>query len=134
MLPSWTLTVTGAGQSKPGEQVMIKVIALLLMLMEIAMLQVVLSGSVTFSTTALINSGEYDIFVVSWTLTVTWLWKQKAGGTSGDFGNGIAVDANGNSYVTGNFWSSATFGTTTLTSSGGYDIFVAKLDINGNWL
>ena len=39
----------------------------------------------------------------------------------------IAVDANGNSYVTGCFRGSATFGTTTLISSGGYDIFVAKL-------
>ncbi len=93
-----------------------------------------LSGSVTFGTTTLINSGEYDIFVAKLDINGNWLWAKKAGGTSGDFGNGIAVDANGNSYVTGNFWSSATFGTTTLTSSGGYDIFVAKLDINGNWL
>ncbi len=56
-----------------------------------------------------------------------WLWAKQAGGTYYDFGNSIAVDANGNSYATGFFMESATFGTTPLTSSGGYDIFVAKL-------
>ncbi len=46
------------------------------------------------------------------------------------------VDAYGNSYITGYFRESATFGTTTLTSSSdcNSDIFVAKMDINGNWL
>ncbi|MEN6446018.1 MAG: SBBP repeat-containing protein [Candidatus Cloacimonas sp.] len=64
-----------------------------------------------------------------------WLWAKKAGGKSDDYGNSIAVDANGNSYVTGTFYgSSATFGSTTLTGSGYDDIFVAKMDSNGNWL
>ena len=63
-----------------------------------------------------------------------WFWAKKAGGTSNESGKSIAVDDNGNSYVTGYFYGSATFGTTTLTSSGDYDIFVAKLDSNGNWL
>ena len=58
---------------------------------------------------------------------VNWLLAKKAGGTDLDWGNAIAVDANGNSYITGVFYGSATFGTTTLTSSGYGDIFVAKL-------
>ncbi|HRR51788.1 MAG TPA: SBBP repeat-containing protein, partial [Candidatus Cloacimonas sp.] len=63
-----------------------------------------------------------------------WLWAKQAGGTSNDYGRSIAVDDNGNSYVTGDFAESATFGTTTLTSSGYDDIYVAKMDSNGNWL
>ncbi len=59
---------------------------------------------------------------------LNWLWaKQAGGGAIYDYGQSIAVDANGNSYVTGYFEGGATFGTTTLNSSGSWDIFVAKL-------
>ena len=91
-------------------------------------------GSATFGTTTLTSSGYEDIFVAKMDNNGNWLWANKAGGTNWDYGYGIAVDANGNSYVTGYFWGNATFGTTTLTSSGQYDIFVAKMDSNGNWL
>jgi len=91
-------------------------------------------GNATFGTTTLTSSGQYDIFVAKMDSNGNWLWAKQAGGISEDNGRSIAVDANGNSYVTGRFASSATFGATTLTSSGQYDIFVAKMDINGNWL
>ncbi len=42
LLLSWTVSGTGSGLSKPGEQVVIVVMALLLMPMVIAILQVVL--------------------------------------------------------------------------------------------
>jgi hypothetical protein len=93
------------------------------------------SGSATFGTTTLTSYHFQDIFVAKLDSNGNWLWAQQAGGRTDDKGYGIAVDANGNSYVTGSFGSSATFGTTTLTISGDYyDIFVAKLDSNGNWL
>lgn len=54
----------------------------------------------------------------------TWDWAISPGlGT----GNNTAVDAAGNVYVTGSFSDTATFGTTTLISGGGTDLFVAKL-------
>ena len=80
------------------------------------------------------SSGDIDIFVAKLDSSGNWLWANQAGGTNCDYGHGIAVDDNGNSYIIGNFLESANFGITTLTSSGYYDIFVAKLDINGNWL
>jgi hypothetical protein len=91
-------------------------------------------GSATFGTTTLTSSGSYDIFVAKMDSNGNWLWVKQAGGTNEDGGISIAINANGNSYITGVFEESATFGTTTLTSSGSQDIFVAKLDINGNWL
>jgi len=91
-------------------------------------------GSATFGTTTLTSSGYEDIFIAKLDINGNWLWAKKAGGTYWDYGYSITVDANGNSYVTGIFYGNATFGTTILTSSGYYDIFVAKLDSNGNWL
>jgi hypothetical protein len=52
----------------------------------------------------------------------------RAGGSITDRGFDIAVDSSGNAYITGFFsGSSADFGTTTLSSSGSYDVFVARL-------
>ncbi|MBC7448315.1 MAG: hypothetical protein H7330_09675 [Hymenobacteraceae bacterium] len=48
-------------------------------------------------------------------------------------GQSTAVDAAGNTYVTGSFTGTATFGATTLTSAGGGDIFVAKRTPGGVW-
>ncbi len=42
----------------------------------------------------------------------------------------VVKDAQGNSYLTGGFTGSFTWGSTTLTSSHGFDMFVAKMDAN----
>jgi subtilisin-like proprotein convertase family protein len=49
-------------------------------------------------------------------------------------GNDITVDPSGQVLVTGTFTGTATFGEQTFTSSGETDIFVAKLDANGDFL
>lgn len=64
----------------------------------------------------------------------TWVWAEQFGGNAYDQGNAIAVDANGNSYVTGTFQDTATFGSFTLISSGDDEVFTAKYDANGNCL
>lgn len=66
----------------------------------------------------------------------SYQWAVGGGGTNGDWGNAITVDAAGNSYVTGWFQSTAFFGTNQITSAGHYDIFIAKYNTNGQlvWL
>ncbi|WKZ38736.1 MAG: S-layer homology domain-containing protein [Anaerolineales bacterium] len=63
-------------------------------------------------------------------------WAKGIGGTGFDSGASIAVDKNGNNYLTGSFSNTVDFdpgpGTTNLTSAGGRDIFVAKYDSAGN--
>ena len=58
-------------------------------------------------------------------------WSKRFGGTEGDRGMGVAVDASGNVLVTGSFQGTANFGGSNLTSAGSVDIFVAKYNGNG---
>ena len=91
-------------------------------------------GTASFGTTTLTCTEDIDIFIAKLDSNGNWLWAKQAGGSYWDMGYSIAIDSSGNSYVTGNFGETASFGTTTLTSIGTADIFVAKLDSNGNWL
>ena len=89
-----------------------------------------------FGTTTLTSYGTMDIFVAKLDKRGTWQWAVNAGGPKSDEGYSIAVDNEGNSYITGVFYWYAYFGDTNLSSLGGKsdpDVFVAKLDINGNW-
>ena len=67
------------------------------------------------------------------------LFGQKTFGSTGfDDSFGIVTDATGNIFTSGEFSGVADFDpgpqTSTLSSSGGYDIFVSKLDINGDFI
>ena len=61
-------------------------------------------------------------------------WVTAAGGSGSDMAWDMVLDAQGNSFVTGSFSGSATFGSTTLNSIGGIDGFVGKMDNLGNWV
>ena len=90
-------------------------------------------GTATFGSYSLTSIGGSDIFVAKMDTTGHCLWATRAGGNYGDWGNAITIDSSGNSYVTGFFREAATFGLYSLTSNGYYDIFVAKMDTDGNW-
>ena len=91
-------------------------------------------NTATFGSYSLTSSGDYDIFVAKIDADGNWLWVTQAGGTGMDVGTAISIDDAGNSYVTGLFTDTATFGSYSLTSNGSYDIFVANMDDSGNWL
>ena len=96
----------------------------------------------TFGTIKL--PGRDDVFVAKLDKNGKWLWAKEAGASTEDCrAQGIALDTNGNVYITG-FYNTyrtnqvATFGTFKLKSSGLYGrsdgVFVAKLDTSGKWL
>jgi len=90
-------------------------------------------GTTSFGPFNLMSQGGSDVFVTKLDAYGNWQWAISAGGSSYENGAGICQDSNGNIYITGWFRGTAYFGSTTLTSAGEDDVFVAKLGSNGNW-
>jgi hypothetical protein len=91
-------------------------------------------GTATFDTTTLRSAGGRDIFLAKYDPSGNLLWIKQIGGSTDDIGRGIDVDTSANLYLTGTFTGTVKFGTTTLTSAGNEDIFLAKYDTSGNLL
>ncbi len=88
-------------------------------------------GTLDFGKTNLTSAGNSDLFVAKLDKTGNFLWVKGFGGTGEDEGQDITVDEAGNVYVIGSFENSFKVGTVDLTSAGATDIFVLKLDRNG---
>ncbi|MBD2768726.1 T9SS type A sorting domain-containing protein [Hymenobacter sp. BT664] len=95
-------------------------------------------GAMRFGSEAanqLVSSGlAYDVFLYKFSPSGSVLWGRKAGGTGNDGNSDLAADASGNTYLTGVFTGSATFGTVTLnaTNAADQDLYVAKFDPQGS--
>ncbi len=64
-----------------------------------------------------------------------WLWAKNGNCNGLAEGNGVAIDNLGNVYITGSFSSpTITFGTYTLTSTGGDNVYLVKYNSGGNIL
>ena len=79
---------------------------------------------------------DYEIFVTKTNSDGVFQWAKSVGSISGDNGTAITADHAGNVYVTGVYQETGDFdpgeGTLNLTSTGSLDIFVMKLDPQGN--
>lgn len=92
------------------------------------------NSALTFGSIPLSSKGSADIYVGKLDQTGQWLWAVSTGSTSGDYAYAVKADSQGNAIVTGYFYNSVAFGNTTLSSSGGPDIFVAKINGAGTWM
>jgi len=99
-----------------------------------------IAGLTTFNTSPSIvlnsnSNGNPDIYVSKSNASGQIIWAVKAGGSGSDRALSVKTDSNGNIYITGFYYGTATFGTITLTSvSGSQDGFLAKLDPSGNFI
>jgi hypothetical protein len=100
------------------------------------------TGTVDFDPNAgvtnLVSAGSYDIFICKYDPEGALIWAKRIGGATGnDVAWGLALDASNNVHVTGYFNGAVDFdpgaGTSNM-SSAGLDIFVLKLDENGNFI
>ena len=83
--------------------------------------------------------GTRGIFVQKLDTNGNFLWAKSFGGNGYSEGKSIALDISGNVYTTGYFRGSGDFdpgsGISILTGGNGYDdVFVQKMDANGNFL
>jgi hypothetical protein len=91
-------------------------------------------GAGTFNLT---SAGNDDIFINKLDASGNFVWAKRMGSTGADRGYDIAYDGGTGLYSTGIFMNTVDFdpntGTTDVTSNGGTDIFIQKLDVNGNF-
>jgi len=99
------------------------------------------TGSINFPTTASpiqgTNRGGNDAFVTKINASGTaWVYSTYLGGSSNNYGSGIAVDGSGNAYVTGDTFSTnfPTVNPIQGTNGGSRDAFVTKINAGGTAL
>ncbi|MBI4702987.1 MAG: nucleotide-binding protein [Deltaproteobacteria bacterium] len=80
------------------------------------------------------NNSSLDIFIAKYDKTGKHLWSKRFGNWSSQYATAVAVDAGGGVCLAGYFQSAVDFGGGSLWSVGGGDLFVAKLDKDGNHL
>jgi len=89
-------------------------------------------------TTNLTSNGMQDVFIQKLDASGNLIFAKSFGGLLDDVGQSIAVDALENIYSTGYFQFNVDFdpgtGTTNLSSTGGQDVFIQKLDASGDFI
>ncbi len=93
-------------------------------------------GTAIFGTNTLVSAGSYDIFLAKYARDGDLAWVRQAGNVSSDVAMAVAVDNDGNVFVTGLFGSNVWFDSILVTNRNPsrWDIFLAKYDGDGNVL
>jgi len=93
-------------------------------------------GEDTFN---LSSAGNSDVFVLKLDPSGNFLWAKSFGGPSYEYSTSSCVDDFGNIYTTGRLYGTADFNpdlslNVNLTSAGEEDVYVQKMDADGNFL
>lgn len=76
--------------------------------------------------------GNTDILIFKYNSTGQLLWVKQLGSIGEDLGKDIAINTNGDLFITGHYRNTLYYDNDSLTSAGNTDVFVAKLDLQGN--
>jgi hypothetical protein len=91
-------------------------------------------GELDVGNEVFLAQGEEDVFLAKLDADGNPLWGKRFGDERGQQTGGVAVDGMGNVLLTGSFAGTIDIGGDLLTSSGGKDAFLAKLDTSGRRL
>jgi hypothetical protein len=83
--------------------------------------------SAVFGGTTVTSAGAEDLYFIRYKSNGDFDWIKTAGGAEKETANRIVLAADGSAYATGNFRSTATFGSDALTTTGVEDVFLTKL-------
>lgn len=93
------------------------------------------TNTCSFGEMKLISKGGKDIIVVKYDSTGNVIWANQPCKSETDMQScGMNIDKNNNIFLTGYFSGTAIFGKTKLESKNNDDIFISKMDYNGNAL
>ena len=97
-------------------------------------------GTGTYGPYSITSSGEWDAFIFKMDKDGNWLWVKGFGSNKTDRANGIAIDVCDDIYITGEYRNPMVFpganasnGTDTLSHKQKRDVFVAKMNNQGDW-
>ncbi|MBK6573602.1 MAG: SBBP repeat-containing protein [Saprospiraceae bacterium] len=86
----------------------------------------------------LTSAGFGDAFVAKLNRDGQLIWVKQIGGNLDDIGKSISIDQSGNILISGHFQGTADFdpgaNVFPLSSVGSYDVFILKLDADGNFI
>lgn len=80
------------------------------------------------------SASSFDVVAIRYQNSLNHLWTRGFGGTGADDVGGLAATVGGGVVLTGEVRASIDFGGGEITAAGGDDLFVAKLDANGDHL
>lgn len=89
------------------------------------------TGDFSIGQIALTSQGGRDGLLAKFSKTGIIQWAQLIGAQGDDACAGVSVDNAGNVMTTGTFSGTTTFGTSSLASRGGSDVYVLKMNKNG---
>ncbi|MFT6503759.1 MAG: hypothetical protein ACJASQ_003897 [Crocinitomicaceae bacterium] len=100
-------------------------------------------GVGVYNLTSITSGGPFpsensDVFVLKLTPAGDYIWCKSIGGEDSDMAYGVTTDNSNNIYLTGHYRETSDFDpgidVFNSTAIGQYDIFVLKLDVNGDFL
>ncbi|WP_437707275.1 hypothetical protein WMF45_26435 [Sorangium sp. So ce448] len=89
------------------------------------------SGTLAIGAVTYTSAGGNDVFAASFDAEGALLWSERFGDGFDQRARAVAVDAQENAIVAGEFAGAIDFGGGPIESAGDYDVFVAKLDPDG---
>lgn len=89
-------------------------------------------GIIYFNNDSAVSNGSTDVLVAKINPEGDLIWVKTVGGKIDDYGLSVDIMQNNSLYISGVFKDTAAFGDDILISEGDRDLFLAKMDLDGN--